>query len=487
MHRRSTRIRFAISFLCLSLFISACQLIRPEPTATVTQTATATRVPLTSTPTITPTATETPLPHYLSVDPESVRGIAVSVWHGQRDQVKKELEFLTAKFNDENAYGIQVVLEGALSDFQLNDEIIGNGPSGELPNMVIADSHWLRYWQSEKIPLMNLQEYQDHPVYGFNAQGISPVMDVMLAQEKFNRALIGLPLWHNPELLFYNRTWAQALGFSNPPVTMNDFSEQICAAFNALNQDEDIENNGTGGWILSATTGTLMSWMINLAESLPDLDNFPQDSAEESFLAVSSLLRELFDQGCVWQSRVPEPYDYFARRYALLYSGTFSGIQLQRRAFANNEMTADDEWDVLAYPRRLENGKLRDPQIFSTAVSAGIFTASAEEQFASWLFLSWLMQDENLTELALAADGWPVQDSPVVDNLYQEKANSKIYGSLNLRKYIYPVQLSVDWHISGLVLSDGFEHVFNASTPYDKISDIWVQITDTLSEVIDRE
>ncbi len=54
----------------------------------------------------------------------------------------------------------------------------------------------------------------DHPDYGFDALGITPVMDPMLAQEKYNGSLIGLPLWHNPALLFYNRTWLKA-GLSN--------------------------------------------------------------------------------------------------------------------------------------------------------------------------------------------------------------------------------------------------------------------------------
>ncbi len=476
--------RMVLSLLCLGFLVSACQPVEPTATPTLTATATVTAVPPTATPSLTPTPTETPLPHYLSVDPEDVRGLEVNVWHGQRDQIKAELELLTEKFNEENEYGIRVVLTAALSDSQLSDDVLENAPSGNLPNVVIADSHWLRFWHSKKVPLMNLRDYQDHPRYGFTAQEISPVMQPMLDQEVYRQALIGLPLWHNPNLLFYNKTWAQALGFANAPVSVSDFSEQICAAFDALNQDADPDNNGTGGWILSTTSGTLLSWMINMAESSQELTDFPQPASGEPFLAVSNLLREWFDQGCAWQSRLTDPYDYFARRYALLYSGTFAGIQFQRRAFANRAQSPEDEWELIAYPRMLENGKLRDPRIFSTAVSAGIFTASAEEQFAGWLFLSWLMRDENLTELALAAEAWPVQDSPAVDALYREKANSKINNSLNLRKYIYPMQFSADWHISDLVLADGFAYVFNPSTAHDKIPDIWTQITDTLSEMV---
>ncbi|MHC1772050.1 MAG: ABC transporter substrate-binding protein [Flexilinea sp.] len=473
-------------FFMAAFLLSACQIIRPETFLTPTFTATATDIPNTLEPSVTPTSTETPLPPYLGLTPKDVDGIEIHVWHGQRDEVKKELEFLTAKFNDENKYGIKVYLSAELSDIQLNDRILENSTGGELPDMVISDSHWLRLWQTEKIPLTNLEDYIGHPIYGFDALDISPVMDLMLAQEKYNGIQIGLPLWHNPALLFYNTTWAKNLGFSNPPVTMNDFSEQICAAMDALNKDEDVDNNGTGGWILSTTTETLMSWLVNTAGVGSSLENFPQNTESDTFLEISNWLRDLFDKGCVWQSRVSEPYDYFAQRYALLYSGSFSDIQLQRRAFTDSKSTGSDDWEVIAYPRMLDNGKLREPQIYSSAVSVGIFTATAEEQFASWLFLSWLMKDENLIELALTAEGWPVQDSQEVDRAFKENANSKIYQSLNLRKYIRPLQLSADWNISSLVLADGFEHVFNASTPYDKIPDIWVQIQETLSEIINR-
>lgn len=488
MIAKNPRSWIVVSVFGMAAFLlSACQIIRPETFPTPTLTATASDIPNTLEPSVTPTPTETPLPPHLGLSPQDVEGIEIQVWHGQRDEVKKELEFLTAKFNDENEYGIKVSLSAELSDLQLNDSILENAAGGELPDIVISDSHWLRLWQAEKIPLTNLQDYVDHPDYGFDALGITPVMDPMLAQEKYNGSLIGLPLWHNPALLFYNRTWAQNLGFSNPPETMNDFSEQICAAMDALNNDADIDNNGTGGWILSTKTETLMSWIVNTAAANSNLDNFPHQAGSDTFLEISNWLRDLFDKGCVWQSRVSEPYDYFAQRYALLYSGSFSDIQLQRRAFADNESTGSDEWEVIPYPRMTDNGKLREPQIYSSAVSVGIFTATAEEQFASWLFLSWLMKDENLIELALTAEGWPVQDSPEVNRAFKENANSKIYQSLNLRKYIRPLQLSTDWNISSLVLADGFEHVFNASTPYDKIPDIWMQIQETLSEITNRK
>lgn len=484
MNNKKSRIHGIVFLLLipLSLF-SACRTVESVPTQIPVFTATSAVSSDTPVPTPTLLPTNTPFPPHLDLSTEEITGMEIQIWHGQRDKVKKELEYLVAKFNDENEYGLKVFLTAELSDIDLNQRVVENAFSGSLPNLIISDSFWLRQWQSEKIPLVNLEDYMIHPVWGFDAMGITPIMDPMLSQERFNGLLIGLPLWHNPFWLFYNKTWAQELGFSNPPVTMDDFSQQSCAARDALNNDSDPQNNGTGGWILSTNENTLMSWLLNRRAVNSTLENFPQNTDSESFIAVSQWLRDLFNQGCLWQSRLSEPYNYFSDHMALFYSGSFSDIQLQRMAFQNHAMNRDDEWELIPYPRATDHGKIRNPQIYSTGTSIGIFTATAREQFASWQFLSWLMKDENITELALVADGWPVQESAAADQYYQDNANSKIYQSLGLRKYISPVQLPADWNIHSLVLADGFGNVFNASTLYEKIPEIWTQIEDTLAEI----
>lgn len=473
---------FLLLFVSIFMF-SACRTVESVPTKILSITPTSMVSTDTPSPTKTPLSTETPFPPHLNLSTEEISGMEIQIWHGQRDKIRQELEYLAAKFNDENKYGLKVILTGELSDIDLNERVVENATSGSLPNLIISDSFWFRQWQSEKIPLVNLEAYMDHPAWGFDAMGIAPIFDLMLSQERYNGLLIGLPLWHNPGWLFYNKTWAQELGFSNPPVTIDDFSKQACAARDALNNDADPKNNGTGGWILSTNEMTMMSWLLNHQYQNSSLENFSIDSSADSFVAVAQRLRDLYNQGCIWQSRLSEPYDYFSDRMALFYSGLFDDIQLQRMAFQNQAVKQDDEWELIPYPRMTDQGNIQTPQIYSTGVSIGIFTATAKEQFASWQFLSWLMKDRQIDELALTADGWPVQDSDDSDRYYMENANSKIVQSLEMRKYLVPVQLPVDWNISRLVLTDGFGNAFNASTLYEKIPEIWAQIQDTLAEI----
>ena len=475
--------------LILFLIISTCRTVpASEKTQTLTDSvkpiqSTASIIPtLFFTPTIHPTTSSTSLPQHVNLGLEDVAGMTIRVWHAQQNETKSKLEELVNQFNSENEYGFSVSLHNELSDSILNDVLMTPPPANEFPNIVIAGSPWLKSWQAAKFPMVMLQTYIDHPTYGFEAQGIPPVMDSMLSQEYYRGNLTALPLWHLPEFLFYNDTFGQILGFSTPPANRDDFTEQICAALAAVNSDSDPDNDGTGGWILTSSPGAVISWMMTTAPQKADFSNFPEEKDRDLFTETVTWLRALFDQGCVWQSRLSEPFDYFANHNALLYSGTFADIPFQRRAFENADSNRLDDWTLIPYPLNNSDNE-NSSVIFSTAVSAGIFTGTAEEQFASWLFLSWLMKPENLTELALAANAWPVQDTPEITKMVKEKADSKIYASLKWRTAIQPSPLPADWNTDSLVLSDGFAYAFSPGMNITKIPEIWDQIESTLTEI----
>jgi hypothetical protein len=184
---------------------------------------------------------------------------------------------------------------------------------------------------------------------------------------------------------------------------------------------------------------TLMSWLLNRRAVNSLWKIFRKTRLRIIYCSISMVARSFY-QGCLWQSRLSEPYNYFLITWLYFIPDHFR-YSTSEMAFQNHAMNRDDEWELIPYPRATDHGKIRNPQIYSTGTSIGIFTATAREQFASWQFLSWLMKDENITELALVADGWPVQESAAADQYYQDNANSKIYQSLGLRKYISPVHL----------------------------------------------
>ena len=468
----------------LMLFISGCNTPKTKALSTPSSPASSssTPIPETLTPTITQTPTETPMPYYLSVKPEDIKGMKIVIWHAQRDEVKSAIDELIKNFNENNEYGLTVNAKTFLSENDIYESLLEAGQN-EMPDLVIAESPIIHSIEGQTPIFVNLSNYMDSPNWGFAKQGITSIIPQMLNQEKMENKLIALPLWHEPSFLFYNKSWAEILGFQNSPTSLSDFETQACAAFQASYTDEDKDNDGTGGWSISDSPDNAMSWLVNFSDSDQDYADFPNDSDKEAFTELASQLRDIFDKGCIWQSRLTEPYDYFANRYALFYSGTFSDIQKQRAAFSSSKDFSYDNWELIPFPRISENGTFRDPVIYSKGEIAAILTSSAEKQYADWIFLSSLIKDEQDMNLALTANGWPVQNSDEIKTFYKENANSKIYQSLKWQDYILSQPLDSDWFETRLVLADGFSHIFNASISKDQIPMIWQQIEETVQEI----
>lgn len=478
--RRSNRNRFSraawagVLFGLLCVLAVGCNTPNLVPTETITPTITATRI-VTHTPSATPQPTATPLPAYISVKPEDLDGLEIRVWHGFRDETETKFEALVEAFNDENEFGIVIIAEGAISDVNLNERLMSVKDVEAHPNLIFSSDDYLRLWQREAILFTPLDDYFDHPQYGIDAETRAALNDRLPVEGKRTR----FPLWFNPYFLFYNDTWGRQLGFSDPPQTFAEFEEQICAAFAARRSDDDPDNDGTGGWILSSAPGTVISWLAALRGSNPDFSDLTTAESGENFIETVTTLRQLFDDGCVWQSRLREPYAYFADHNALLYSGTAADISFQRLAFRDHETNTSDDWRVIPYPG-YESAR---SDVYAETAAVGIVVHSADQQFASWLFLSWLLSDGRWSEWTAAAGGFPVFDAESYLRAERKNMDSKIAAALY--EGLNPVSYSVpsDWVTLKPVVADGFAFAFGAGATIDSAPIIWEQVLQTIEEI----
>ena len=63
-------------------------------------------------------------------------------------------------------------------------------------------------------------------------------------------ARVGFPHGQSANVMFYNYTWAQELGFDAPPATLDELEEQVCAAAAANTASGDPDLAGTGGIVV---------------------------------------------------------------------------------------------------------------------------------------------------------------------------------------------------------------------------------------------
>lgn len=471
--------RLSALLICLLLtLLCSCNVPDPVPTATLTPVYTATPIPPTPTATRIPTATPTPLPDYLTIDPEELKDTSITLQFSPYGNVQSVLEELVRQFNDENPYGIIVKAEAVFS----KDELAESVKSGQT-DLMIADSSWLRSINTAKDLYLELSTFLSDPTLGLSGENITPIMPVMLDTENDKGNYFALPLWTEPAFLFYNKTWAIELGFPDTPSDLSELAEQACAAGRANYTDKDEGKHGTGGWIVSSAPEDVMSWLLVFDQNGETPGSLLRRESGDAFEDTGAWLRNMFDNGCAWNSRIREPYDYFANRYALLYSGTYSDAKRQYNAFDQSQEHSQDNWDLIVYPTRTKGSDIT-PRIYADAVSAAIRNDEDDKTMnAAWHFLRWLYQDEHAAQLSLAALGWPVQDNDAITKLYRNSGEDKLYQTLSYRQYLVNNEADENWLTDERILSDGFAYIFNPSAKPEDIPGIWEQIGSLIAEI----
>jgi hypothetical protein len=388
------------------LFLTACTAPAGEPTAAPTAAATL-RPTATPRPTATAIPTATTAPH-LTIDGASLMGITVRFWHPFTNDAAAQLREMVNTFNSDNPYGIRVEAyslgAGAALQERMQTELALDAAEAQLPNVVAGSSLLLHSWADALQPL---DDYLAHPEWG--AAQVDPAQFDALALAQGvtpGGARIALPLLRSAPVLYLNRTWAEELGFAvdgTDPAAFSaaDFSAIACAAYQALLDDDEPANNGTGGWVISLDENNMLSWLraYGYTDLAPQdgLFRFNTPQSEAAFNALWSLN----NQSCAWTSRQPTPYDYFATRRAVLFSGTLRDVDLVRRAL--EQAGNADQFVILPYP-----GPQGSPAQLWESSGIALLQGTAEEQLAGWVFITWLLESRQLALLSISTHSMPV-------------------------------------------------------------------------------
>jgi len=114
--------------------------------------------------------------------------------------------------------------------------------------------------------------------------------------------------------------------------TPDEFKAQVCAANTALKLDNDVNNDGLGGWLVDTDAITIASWATTFGTSFRTRrkDQFFQPQMTQTL----TYLRNLLDQNCAWLSgKDASPYKYFASRQTPgLTSADLQELPLQQTA-----------------------------------------------------------------------------------------------------------------------------------------------------------
>ena len=351
----------------------------------------------------TPAATPQPSAH-ISVDPALLKGKTVHLWHSWSGEAGKTVDALVKEFNASNQWGItaQAAYQGSYDS--LSDNITKALQTGKPPEVAVGYNYQALGWDSPAGTLVDLNDYVSDPTWGLSPDEQKDFYPVFWEHDFADGKRIGIPAQRSAQLIYYNQTWAEELGFTSPPTTPTQFKIQACAAAKANKTDSDPHNDGTGGWIISTDYASSLGWMQAFGGEItrPDGNGYQFNTTEVS--NAFKFLRDLLDSGCAWIPTNPATEEDFASRRGLFASGTVPGIPIQENAFAN--IDSKDEWTILPFPSPV--GK---PVISVYGPSFRLLKSTPEGQLASWLFVKWLTSPENQARLAQSDQFLPVRAS----------------------------------------------------------------------------
>jgi multiple sugar transport system substrate-binding protein len=398
-----TRLLNFFGLACLALILAACQTNGPAPDNTPARTAgtiTPTLVQKTvtapgRTPTIVPTPAST-----LGIDPQELDNIAVTFWHVWNEMPGSALQSLVADFNAQNEWGIRVNSHYAGTFDEQYASVLAALDTPEQPDIVVGYIYQALGWDAND-KVVDLNPYLNDPTWGMGPASedfFTAFWDTDVVEGK----RLGIPALRTGQYLFYNQTWAEELGFNTAPSTTTQFRQQACAAAEANQQDDDRENDGTGGYILSTDYSVILAWIAGFGGDVVTSQSSGYQFDTRAVQDTFRFLRDLFDRGCAWLPEDQLPDTDFANRRGLFASSSLLDVPEQFYTFS--QTTNRDGWTLIPYPSNQGS-----PVVDVYGPSFVGLKSSPEKELASWLFIRWLAEPENQIRLTAATSSLPLR------------------------------------------------------------------------------
>jgi multiple sugar transport system substrate-binding protein/sn-glycerol 3-phosphate transport system substrate-binding protein len=320
-------------------------------------------------------------------------------------------------FNANNEWGITVnaVDQGNYSDLEnaLNAAI----QSGDLPDLVTGYTNAMANWYAVD-SVVDLSPYMTDSYFGMTDEEMSAFYEGAINGGKApDGSVFAFPISQSENTLFYNSGWAKELGFDNPPANYAEFKEQACAATEANANDDNPDNDGTGGLVLYAGASNVASFVFANGGNMLNAAGDGYDFTDQTVVDAATFMKDLWDSGCAFATE-SYPNPEFATRKALFTMSSTAGLPYQVAAF-DAEDAIKDEWTIAPFPGK-DGGESVD--LFGQYVA--IANTNPERMMATWVFIKYLTSPEVQAQWIEGSAYYPVRSDavPLLDTYGSENA-----------------------------------------------------------------
>lgn len=430
----------------------------PTPKASITPKGTA--LP-TAPPKASPTPESTATPR---VAVSALEGVQVPLWHLLPD---KWLRGPVARFNRENPWGIEVVPRAFPDEAALTDAL----PEASPGTVLLGYPRW-----ESPDNLSDLTPWLNDPHYGMPAEEQADFFETFWDEGWEGETLLTLPLLRSAAFLARNHTWAAELGYPAIPQDVSAFQAQACAANAALRGDDDVYNDGLGGWVVDTRPPVMLGWLYAFGAPLTADGTYRFDTPEGE--TAFGFLKALFDENCAWVGEEAYPDAYFSARQALFVSATLSDLPFLEQAFA--EAGSRDHWGALPFP----SAPGEEPALPTFGPSFGMLRGADEaHSLAGWLFMRWMLSPDVLADLARQSGYLPVRRA-ALDALADYGALHPAWQAVaEALPYARPEPSLPSWSAVQWVLQDAGEQVFRSYFTADRITETLQLLEETANSL----
>ncbi len=302
-------------------------------------------------------------------------------WHNYRDHREEKLNTLVEEFNNTNEYGIRVLPENPGSYRDITDRL-RRTDDDRMPCLIVGYRD-LQVSMGLKNRIIDLNTYFYDPLWGFSVEDREDFVDIFTARgihEEFNSNRWGFPQDRSMEVLYYNKTWLEEMGFEGPP--RNPEELEIMARRAKETGGEEVT-----GLIFRNDASTLASWFFSFGGDIfsHQENKYTFDRRENARALI--FIRDLGEAGYARPAGELTMPEQFAKRKALFAQGTSSRLSAYRQWM--EEAGNNDRWSVAPVPfttslpvQNVYGGDLVMP------------VTRPESQLAAWIFMKWFSNPE---------------------------------------------------------------------------------------------
>lgn len=396
-------------------------------------------------------------------------GIEVVFWHPWSGKMANLVDEMVEEFNETNQWDISIQASAFSDEQVLMRQVVGVLGKGEpLPDLIAAPDYFLTYLIENGIALRDQEEYLTSSIWGIPQAELERFFPVFLDSGLLAGERISFPAYRTGHFLFYNRSWAEELGFSLIPENPKAFEEQACAAARANQFGPAQDKIGTGGWVYSLNSSAFLSWIKAFEGEVYDSAENISLLQRSGIIESSTYLYDLFlpANNCAWLGRQPLPYQYFANRQAITYSGIMEDIFIQEQVNELND--TEDEWTVIPYPSI--SGR---PVMTVSGISYSIATPDDDRSLAAWEFIKWMTTTENQVKIVGTTATFPLSASALNALAEFRAAHPAWSDGLVYLPFAEHVPSYTEWIVLQDILSDISWQLIQFTTSRDDIPRIW--------------